>query len=45
MNCQLADPEARRKVLAQEFQMDIFGLYTTFAINLAVTVSLSRSNQ
>jgi len=31
--------------MAQEFQMNIFGLNMAFAINLAVTVSLGKDNQ
>ena len=42
---ELSSDEARGKALAQEFQMNIFGLNMAFAINLAVTVSLGKQNQ
>jgi MFS family permease len=42
---ELSSDEARGKALAQEFQMNIFGLNMAFAINLAVTVALGKYNQ
>jgi MFS family permease len=42
---ELADDEARGKALAQEFQMNIFGLNMAYAINLIVTVKLGKLNQ
>jgi hypothetical protein len=36
---------ARGRVLAQEFQMNIFGLLMAFSINLGVTISLRKDNQ
>jgi sugar porter (SP) family MFS transporter len=44
-SAELADDEARGKALAQEFQMNIFGLNMAYAINLGVTVSLGKQNQ
>lgn len=42
---ELSEDEARGKALAQEFQMNIFGLNMAFAINLGLTVALGKSNQ
>ncbi|KAH0366696.1 general substrate transporter, partial [Aureobasidium melanogenum] len=42
---ELSEDEARGKALAQEFQMNIFGLNFAFAINLGLTVALGKSNQ
>ncbi|KAI7478105.1 general substrate transporter [Hortaea werneckii] len=42
---ELSSDGARGKALAQEFQSNIFGLNMAFAINLAVTVSLGKTNQ
>ncbi|KAE9994144.1 hypothetical protein EG327_001216 [Venturia inaequalis] len=42
---ELADDGARGKALAQEFQMNIFGLNMAYAINLIVTVQLGKRNQ
>lgn len=42
---ELSEDESRGKALAQEFQMNIFGLNMAFAINLAVTVTLGKSNE
>ena len=42
---ELANDEARGKALAQEFQMNIYGLNMAFAINLVVTRALSKTNQ
>lgn len=42
---ELASDDARGKALAQEFQSNIFGLNMAFAINLAVTVHLGKSNE
>ncbi|KAI0132953.1 general substrate transporter [Xylariales sp. AK1849] len=42
---ELARDEARGKALAQEFQMNIFGLNMAFAVNLAVTRGLGKSDQ
>ena len=42
---ELSEDEARGRALAQEFQMNIFGLNMAFAINLGVTVSLGKDNQ
>jgi hypothetical protein len=33
------------RALAQEFQMNIFGLLMAFSINLGVTISLGKDNQ
>lgn len=44
-SAELADDEARGKALAQEFQMNIFGLNMAFAINLGVTRSLGKTNE
>ncbi|KAK9418383.1 putative Major facilitator superfamily (MFS) profile domain-containing protein [Seiridium unicorne] len=42
---ELADDEARGKALAQEFQMNIFGLNMAFGINLIVTRLLGKTNE
>lgn len=42
---ELASDDARGKALAQEFQMNIFGLNMAFAINLLVTRLLGKENQ
>ncbi|KAK9799939.1 putative Major facilitator superfamily (MFS) profile domain-containing protein [Seiridium cardinale] len=42
---ELADDEARGKALAQEFQMNIFGLNMAFGINLIVTRLLGKINE
>ncbi|KAK6212443.1 hypothetical protein LQW54_005217 [Pestalotiopsis sp. IQ-011] len=42
---ELARDEARGKALAQEFQMNIFGLNMAFAINLGVTRGLGKHSE
>lgn len=42
---ELSKDEARGRALAQEFQMNIFGLLAAFAINLGVTLALGKDNQ
>ncbi|POS81095.1 hypothetical protein DHEL01_v200511 [Diaporthe helianthi] len=42
---ELSSDNARGKALAQEFQMNIFGLNMAFAINILVTHQLGKSNQ
>lgn len=42
---ELSADNSRGKALAQEFQMNIFGLNMAFAINLGVTNALGKSNQ
>lgn len=42
---ELSSDGARGKALAQEFQMNIFGLNMAFAINIAVTHTLGKSSQ
>jgi len=42
---ELASDEARGKALAQEFQMNIFGLLMAYAINFGVTHGLGKENQ
>ncbi|KAI1876729.1 hypothetical protein JX265_003365 [Neoarthrinium moseri] len=42
---ELARDEARGKALAQEFQMNIFGLNMAFGINLGVTRALGKSSE
>lgn len=44
-SAELASDEARGKALAQEFQMNIFGLNMAFAINLGVTRALGKFNE
>lgn len=42
---ELSDDDSRGKALAQEFQANIFGLNLAFAVNLALTHILGKSNQ
>ena len=42
---ELSSDDARGKALAQEFQSNIFGLNMAFAINLGITVALTKWNQ
>lgn len=42
---ELASDDARGKALAQEFQMNIFGLLMAYAINLGVTIALGKDSQ
>ncbi|KAI9705460.1 MAG: hypothetical protein M1836_006215 [Candelina mexicana] len=42
---ELAPDSGRGKALAQEFQMNIFGLLMAFAVNLLTTNTLGKSNQ
>ncbi|CAJ2503653.1 Uu.00g110470.m01.CDS01 [Anthostomella pinea] len=42
---ELSKDGARGRALAQEFQMNIFGLLMAFAINLRVTIALGKDNQ
>ncbi|KAI1343465.1 general substrate transporter [Xylariaceae sp. FL0016] len=42
---ELSKDGARGRALAQEFQMNIFGLLMAFAINLGVTLALGKDNQ
>ncbi|KAB8337061.1 hypothetical protein FH972_021365 [Carpinus fangiana] len=42
---ELSESDARGKALAQEFQMNIFGLNMAFGINLGVTVGLGKDSQ
>lgn len=42
---ELSNDNARGRALAQEFQMNIFGLNMAFGINLAVTDALGKANQ
>ncbi len=42
---ELAEDEARGRALAQEFQMNIFGLNMAFAINLGMTIALGKDSQ
>jgi MFS family permease len=44
-SAELSNNEARGRALAQEFQMNIFGLNMAFAINLGVTRALGKGNQ
>ncbi|KXJ90166.1 general substrate transporter [Microdochium bolleyi] len=44
-SAELAKDGGRGKALAQEFQMNIFGLLLAFAINLGATFSLGKENQ
>ncbi|KAI0019869.1 general substrate transporter [Xylariomycetidae sp. FL0641] len=44
-SAELSKDSARGRALAQEFQMNIFGLLMAFAINLGVTVALGKDNQ
>ncbi|KAI1502015.1 general substrate transporter [Biscogniauxia marginata] len=42
---ELSKDGARGRALAQEFQMNIFGLLMAFAINLGVTIALGKDSQ
>ncbi|KAI0451223.1 general substrate transporter [Xylaria acuta] len=42
---ELTKDKSRGRALAQEFQMNIFGLLAAFSINLGVTVALGKDNQ
>lgn len=42
---ELASDNSRGKALAQEFQMNIFGLLMAYAINLGVTTALGKEDQ
>lgn len=42
---ELASDGARGRALAQEFQMNIFGLNMAFAVNLGVTIAIGKYNQ
>ncbi|KAI0856020.1 general substrate transporter [Xylaria cubensis] len=42
---ELTKDKSRGRALAQEFQMNIFGLLMAFAINLGVTIGLGKDNQ
>lgn len=42
---ELASDESRGRALAQEFQMNIFGLLMAYSINLGVTKGLGKDNQ
>ncbi|KAL9050209.1 MAG: hypothetical protein Q9162_006772 [Coniocarpon cinnabarinum] len=42
---ELSEDDARGRALAQEFQMNIFGLNMAFAINLGLTVALGKHSQ
>jgi sugar porter (SP) family MFS transporter len=42
---ELSSDGARGRALAQEFQMNIFGLLMAFSINLGVTIALGKHNQ
>lgn len=42
---ELASDDARGKALAQEFQMNIFGLLMAYGINLGVTIGLGKDSQ
>ncbi|KAI0390711.1 general substrate transporter [Xylariaceae sp. FL0594] len=42
---ELTKDKSRGRALAQEFQMNIFGLLMTFSINLGVTRALGKDNQ
>ncbi|KAH9905385.1 general substrate transporter [Xylariomycetidae sp. FL2044] len=42
---ELSKDGARGRALAQEFQMNIFGLLVAFALNLGVTIALGKDNQ
>lgn len=44
-SAELAETEKRGRAMAQEFQMNIFGLVMAFGINLGVTVALGKENQ
>jgi MFS family permease len=42
---ELSSNGARGRALAQEFQMNIFGLLMAFSINLGITIALGKDNQ
>jgi len=42
---ELTKDKSRGRALAQEFQMNIFGLLMAFSINLGVTIALGKDNQ
>ncbi|TVY34693.1 putative metabolite transport protein [Lachnellula subtilissima] len=42
---ELASDKSRGRALAQEFQMNIFGLLMAYSINLGVTIGLGKQNQ
>ncbi|KAL3424221.1 sugar transporter stl1 [Phlyctema vagabunda] len=42
---ELASDGARGRALAQEFQMNIFGLLMAFSVNLGLTIGLGKDNQ
>ncbi|KAI0537952.1 general substrate transporter [Xylaria digitata] len=42
---ELTNDKSRGRALAQEFQMNIFGLLVAFSINLGVTVTLGKDSQ
>lgn len=44
-SAELSKDGARGRALAQEFQMNIFGLLMAFAINLGVTIALGKDNE
>jgi len=44
-SAELSSDGGRGKALAQEFQMNIFGLLMAYAINLGVTLGLGKGNQ
>lgn len=44
-SAELSSDGARGRALAQEFQMNIFGLVMAFSINLGVTIGLGKENQ
>jgi MFS family permease len=44
-SAELSNDSARGRALAQEFQMNIFGLNMAFGINLGVTRALGKGNQ
>ncbi|KAK8101869.1 general substrate transporter [Apiospora kogelbergensis] len=44
-SAELAKDEARGRALAQEFQMNIFGLLLAFAINLGATSALGKDSE
>lgn len=42
---ELSSDKARGRALAQEFQMNIFGLLMAYSINLGITIALGKDNQ
>lgn len=42
---ELTSDNSRGKALAQEFQMNIFGLLMAYAINLGVTIGLGKNSK